>query len=82
MINGIRPIERVNGDARQALREVLRERYEAGATIRQLQDATGRSYGSIHLLLKEAGVTFRSRGGATYLRSRPASGTPAEGPGR
>ncbi|MEV0391444.1 helix-turn-helix domain-containing protein [Nonomuraea sp. NPDC050643] len=33
-------------------------------TERELALATGRSYGFVHRLLQEAGVTLRSRGGA------------------
>ncbi|MEU3282927.1 helix-turn-helix domain-containing protein [Streptomyces antibioticus] len=42
----------------------LKARYEAGASIRAIAESTGRSYGGVHGLLADAGVTFRSRGGA------------------
>ncbi|WP_406410511.1 helix-turn-helix domain-containing protein [Streptomyces sp. NBC_01614] len=43
----------------------LKARYEAGTSIRALAEEAGRSYGGVHHLLADAGVTFRSRGGAT-----------------
>ncbi|WP_369808555.1 MULTISPECIES: helix-turn-helix domain-containing protein [unclassified Mycobacterium] len=41
----------------------LRNAYEGGASIRTLSARTGRSYGSIHSLLRQAGTTMRGRGG-------------------
>jgi hypothetical protein len=49
----------------------LRSAYEGGASIRTLVASTGRSYGSIHSLLRESGTTMRSRGGPNHrTRSR------------
>ncbi|MEB4210399.1 helix-turn-helix domain-containing protein [Mycobacterium sp. 94-17] len=48
---------------REELLDELRHAYEGGASIRSLVAATGRSYGSIHSLLRESGTTMRSRGG-------------------
>nr|WP_264077878.1 helix-turn-helix domain-containing protein [Mycolicibacterium houstonense] len=49
----------------------LRKAYEGGASIRSLVATTGRSYGSIHSLLRESGTTMRSRGGPNHrTRSR------------
>lgn len=53
----------------QLLRE-LRNAYEGGASIRNLAATTGRSYGSIHSMLRESGTTMRGRGGPNG-RSRP-----------
>lgn len=47
-------------DRRQLVAE-LKRRYDAGESIRSLAMATGRSYGFIHRLLTEAGVTLRGR---------------------
>jgi hypothetical protein len=47
----------------------LRSAYEGGASIRTLVANTGRSYGSIHSMLRESGTTMRSRGGPNH-RSR------------
>ena len=49
----------------QVLRE-LRRAYEGGASIRKLVEATGRSYGSVHSMLRESGTTMRSRGGPNH----------------
>ncbi len=49
----------------QVLRE-LRSAYESGASIRTLVGSTGRSYGSIHSMLRESGTTMRSRGGPNH----------------
>lgn len=49
--------------ARDQLLDELRHAYEGGASIRSLVATTGRSYGSIHSLLRESGTTMRSRGG-------------------
>jgi predicted transcriptional regulator len=55
---------RVTGPDRSKLATSLVERYEAGESIRSLASSTGRSYGFIHRILTEMGVTLRSRGGA------------------
>jgi len=44
----------------------LRSAYEGGASIRTLVATTGRSYGSIHAMLRESGTTMRSRGGPNH----------------
>jgi hypothetical protein len=61
----IRKGTRVTGADRSKLATDLRARYNAGESIRSLATATGRSYGFIHRLLTENGVTLRGRGGAT-----------------
>lgn len=57
-------------DARQKLMKELRIAYEDGASIRSLVASTGRSYGSIHSLLRESGTTMRSRGGPNHKARR------------
>ncbi len=37
--------------------------YADGASIQDLADTIGRSYGTVHKLLVDAGVTLRPRGG-------------------
>ncbi len=54
---------------RDQLIDELRTAYEGGASIRTLVASTGRSYGSIHSMLRESGTTMRSRGGPNH-RSR------------
>ncbi|WP_067974157.1 helix-turn-helix domain-containing protein [Nocardiopsis trehalosi] len=56
---------RVTGTERSELATELKRRYDEGESIRSLAAATGRSYGFVHRLLTEAGVTLRGRGGAT-----------------
>jgi hypothetical protein len=56
--------------AREELLHQLRDQYEHGASIRKLVASTGRSYGSIHALLRESGTTMRSRGGPNHTRRR------------
>jgi hypothetical protein len=61
---------RILGGARDTLGAELRKKYEKGASIRALAESTGRSYGFIHRVLSEAGVTLRSRGGATRPKQK------------
>jgi Helix-turn-helix domain len=63
---------RVTGSDRAQMAADLKSRYDAGESIRALAQATGRSYGFIHRILTEQGVTLRGRGGST--RSRRAVG--------
>jgi hypothetical protein len=46
----------------------LRSAYEKGASIRALVATTGKSYGSVHSMLRESGTTMRSRGGPNHRR--------------
>lgn len=57
-------------EPRQKLLTELRSAYEGGASIRTLVASTGRSYGSIHSLLRESGTTMRSRGGPNHRARR------------
>jgi adenosylhomocysteine nucleosidase len=45
-------------------------RYGEGDSIRKIAADTGRSYGFVHRILKEAGAQLRSRGGARNRRPR------------
>jgi hypothetical protein len=56
---------RVTGAERTQLAAELAPRYAAGESIRDLAAETGRSYGFIYNVLKEAGVPLRGRGGNT-----------------
>ena len=56
---------RVSGNERDKLAVDLKKKYAAGASIRDLAAQTGRSYGFVHRVLTESGVTLRGRGGAT-----------------
>jgi hypothetical protein len=66
---------RVSGGERTRLAADLSKQYKAGASIRSLAESTGRSYGFIHRLLGESGVTLRGRGGATRGKAARAKGT-------
>jgi transposase-like protein len=56
---------------RDQLLHELRNAYEGGASIRNLAATTGRSYGSVHSMLRESGTALRSRGGPNHrARSR------------
>jgi hypothetical protein len=61
---------RVTGADRDRLAGDLRKKYDGGASIRSLADATGRSYGFVHRILTESGATLRGRGGATRGKSK------------
>lgn len=54
---------RITGETRDKLGADLRKKYEKGASIRQLMEKTGRSYGFVHRVLNESGATLRGRGG-------------------
>ena len=69
--SGEMSMKKLNKSRDQVLDE-LRSAYERGASIRSLVATTGRSYGSIHSMLRESGTTMRSRGGPNH-RSRRAS---------
>lgn len=61
---------RITGNARDKLASDLKKKYEKGASIRALAEATGRSYGFVHRVLSESGVTLRGRGGATRTKKK------------
>jgi helix-turn-helix protein len=56
---------RLTGADRNKLATLLGKRYDSGESIRSLATSTGRSYGFVHRILTETGVTLRGRGGAT-----------------
>jgi autotransporter adhesin len=62
----------LNGSRNEVLTE-LRRAYENGASIRSLVASTGRSYGSIHSMLRESGTTMRSRGGPNHRARRQSA---------
>jgi len=62
---------RITGAERERVAVDLRRRYEAGVSIRALASEYGRSYGFIHRVLVDSGVTLRGRGGA--VRRKAAS---------
>jgi hypothetical protein len=56
--------------SREDMLNELRHEYEKGASIRTLVANTGKSYGSIHSMLRESGTTMRSRGGPNHRGRR------------
>ena len=69
MAENLRKGTRVTGPERAEMATDLKSRYEAGESIRALAIATGRSYGFIHRILTEQGVSLRGRGGSTRVSS-------------
>ncbi|MFJ3946200.1 helix-turn-helix domain-containing protein [Streptomyces griseoaurantiacus] len=65
-ITPLAPKERLAGEARKKYAADLAERYNSNHSIRSLMAESGRSYGFVHKLLSEAGVTFRPRGGIRH----------------
>ncbi|MFE2179064.1 helix-turn-helix domain-containing protein [Streptomyces sp. NPDC059455] len=63
--------KRLTGNARERFRESVSVVYlsDPDVSIRDISDATGRSFGFIHTMLNEAGVELRRRGGA-YPRDK------------
>jgi predicted transcriptional regulator len=60
---------RITGADRTKLAAELKKSYDKGKSIRELADSHGRSYGFVHRVLTESGVTLRGRGGATRTKS-------------
>ena len=61
---------RVTGADRAKLATDLKKRYDSGESIRALAATTGRSYGFVHRILTENGVSLRGRGGATRGKAK------------
>ena len=61
---------RVTGADRAKLAADLKKRYDSGESIRAHAATTGRSYGFVHRILTENGVSLRGRGGATRGRAK------------
>ncbi|MFJ9841595.1 helix-turn-helix domain-containing protein [Kitasatospora sp. NPDC101155] len=55
---------------REELTRDMRTMYAAGASLREIGEAYGKSYGTVHRLLARAGVVFRPRGGSSGAASR------------
>ena len=65
---------RITGAERTKLATDLKKAYDKGKSIRELADTHGRSYGFVHRVLSESGVTLRGRGGATRTKSAANKG--------
>ncbi|WNV83055.1 helix-turn-helix domain-containing protein [Umezawaea sp. Da 62-37] len=67
---------RITGTTRADLAIALKKKYEKGARIRELAESIGRSYGFVHRVLGESGVSLRGRGGAARTKKhRPRRST-------
>lgn len=53
----------ITGGERKRLAEAFAREYGEGRSIRAIAEAHGRSYGFVHSVLNEAGVSLRARGG-------------------
>lgn len=62
---------RIVGDERESLAQEYAQRYQAGDSIRSIAQASGRSYGFVHRVLNENGISLRARGGDTKRRNEP-----------
>jgi helix-turn-helix protein len=70
---------RISGSQRTTLATQYAKRYAGGESIRKIADDAGRSYGFVHNVLKESGVSLRGRGGATRgTAKKAASGSAAK----
>lgn len=65
----VTPGVRVEGEDRSELTVRLAERYVLGASVRQLSEEIGRSYGFVHRILSEARV-LRPRGEGQSVNNR------------
>jgi predicted transcriptional regulator len=61
---------RIAGPDRAKLATEIKTQYRKGASIRQLAEAHGRSYGFMHRMLSESGVPLRQRGGRAEAKAR------------
>jgi hypothetical protein len=59
-----KPGTQLTGDARNTARQQAADLYGQGCTIRSVAAQLGRSYGGTRVLLLEAGVQLRGRGGS------------------
>ena len=67
---------RITGAERTKLASDLKKAYDKGTSIRELADKHGRSYGFVHRVLSESGVTLRGRGGDTRAKTAPGKAKP------
>lgn len=59
-----KPGTQLTGEDRDKVRQRAAQHYAAGLSIRAISRALGRSYGGTRVLLLEAGVQMRKRGGS------------------
>ena len=54
--------------ARKSTAKSVASSYKKGSSIRTLARKTGKSYGTVHNMLKETGTKRRSRGGPNHRK--------------
>lgn len=59
---------RITGPDRAKLASEIKTLYCQGASIRELAETHGRSYGFMHRMLSESGAALRQRGGRTAAK--------------
>jgi hypothetical protein len=68
MAKRLKKSAKVVGKVRSSVADQFRKRYTKGASIREIAQSSGRSYGFVQRVLMESGVTMRGRGG--YNRTK------------
>jgi hypothetical protein len=66
-----KPRSRLTPEQREKAGAKIQPVYESGVSIRDIAELTGRSFGFVHRLLSDRGVTFRGRGGSNKGRRSP-----------
>ena len=74
MATALKKGARITGADRSKLAGELKKQYDKGKSIRELAESSGRSYGFVHRVLSESGVTLRGRGGATRGKAKAKAG--------
>jgi uncharacterized protein YoaH (UPF0181 family) len=69
-VRDYRPGIVLTGEDRQKARDKAAELYAQGMSVRAVSEAIGRSHGGTLVLLHEAGVQMRPRGGNTRKAAR------------
>ncbi len=64
---------RITGSDRAKLANEIKAQYRKGASIRELAESHGRSYGFMHRILAESGAPLRQRGGRTKAKGAGAA---------
>ena len=67
-MSAMKKSERVTGKRRNSAADVFKRKYQGGASIRSIAQAAGRSYGFVHRVLVESGISMRGRGG--YMKGK------------
>ena len=66
----VQPHVRLTKETRDQVTRIAVRRYQAGASVRTIAAELGRSYGFVHRILTEAGVTMRPRGSSNRKKEK------------